>query len=58
MTAGDGRQALEALAAHPDIDLLFCDVIMPGELDGRAVWLRVMEAIKELQDTKPDGTMH
>jgi hypothetical protein len=29
-----------------------------GDLDGRAVWLRVLEAIKELVNTEPGGTMH
>jgi signal transduction histidine kinase/ActR/RegA family two-component response regulator len=33
-TASDGGQALEVLKQDPGIDLLFCDVIMPGDLDG------------------------
>lgn len=34
LTAKDGKQALEVLKDHPDIDLLFTDVIMPGDMDG------------------------
>ncbi len=26
-----------------------------GDMDGRAVWLRVVRAVKELLDTKPRG---
>lgn len=37
VTASDGSQALEVLKARPEIDLLFSDVIMPGELDGFAL---------------------
>jgi CheY-like chemotaxis protein/nitrogen-specific signal transduction histidine kinase len=33
--AADGAAALAALAAHPDISLLFTDVGLPGELNGR-----------------------
>ncbi|ASJ72699.1 hybrid sensor histidine kinase/response regulator [Granulosicoccus antarcticus] len=33
-TANDSQQALEHLQAHDEIDLLFVDVIMPGEMDG------------------------
>jgi len=33
-TALNGKEALEILQARQDIDLMFCDVIMPGEFDG------------------------
>jgi PAS domain S-box-containing protein len=33
--AEDGATALEALGQHPEINLLFSDVIMPGGLNGR-----------------------
>ena len=35
--AVDGDQALELLAAHSDIQLLFTDVTMPGTIDGLAL---------------------
>ena len=34
LSASDGRQALKILEDHPEIDLLFADVVMPGGLDG------------------------
>lgn len=35
--AADGQAALAALQAAGDVDLLFTDVVMPGELPGRAL---------------------
>ncbi|MEO5829270.1 MAG: PAS domain S-box protein [Rhodanobacter sp.] len=35
ITARNGAQAMEALRQHPDIDLLFTDVMMPGNMNGR-----------------------
>jgi len=34
LTAFDGKSALALIKDNPNIDLLFSDVIMPGELDG------------------------
>jgi|TARA_B100002003_G_scaffold234543_1_gene248585 hypothetical protein len=34
------------------------EMLDKGDLDGRAVWLRVMEAIGELQSTEPGGRVH
>ena len=34
ITASDGAEALQALQRHSDIDLLFSDVVMPGDLNG------------------------
>ena len=34
LMARHGREALEILADHPEIDLLFSDLIMPGGMDG------------------------
>ena len=35
LQAETGRQALERLNAHPEIDLLFTDVVIPGGMSGR-----------------------
>ncbi len=35
LQARDGTQALELLDRHPQIDLLFTDIVMPGGLSGR-----------------------
>jgi len=35
LTAPDGREALALLHQHPEVMLLFTDVVLPGELDGR-----------------------
>lgn len=37
LLAGNSREALEIEAKRADIDLLFSDIIMPGDLDGRAL---------------------
>jgi signal transduction histidine kinase/CheY-like chemotaxis protein len=34
VTAINGKDALQILQTRQDIDLMFCDVIMPGDLDG------------------------
>lgn len=44
--AGDGDEALFQLAAHPDIDLLFTDVHMPG-MDG-------VELARRVHQCRPD----
>ena len=38
-TASDASQALGVLKANPGIDLLFSDVVMPGEMDGYSLAL-------------------
>ncbi|MDH2357045.1 ATP-binding protein [Bradyrhizobium sp. SSUT112] len=44
----NGREALDALAAHPEVSLLFTDVVMP-EIDGPRL---AEEALKRLPDLK------
>ncbi len=39
LTAVNGQQALDILDNHGGVDLLFCDVIMPGDLNGYNVAL-------------------
>lgn len=34
LTANDGKQALEVLKVNSRVDMLFSDIIMPGDLDG------------------------
>ncbi len=34
LTANNPKDALEVLEKHHQIDLLFSDVVMPGEMDG------------------------
>ena len=34
------------------------ELMEAGDMDGRAVWLRVLAAVKELLAEKPDSTVH
>ncbi len=61
--ASNGAEALEILERDPDIDLLFTDIIMPGDLNGRqlgekaiARWpsLRVLYTSGYSEDTRSD----
>jgi CheY-like chemotaxis protein len=47
LEAGDGREALRALDAHPEIRLLFTDVGLPGGMNGR-------ELAEEAKRQRPD----
>jgi CheY-like chemotaxis protein len=53
LSAANGNDALEALAQHPETDLLFTDIVMPGingfELAERAIAAR--PALKVLYTT-------
>lgn len=40
LTASNAYDALEVIKAHPEIDLLFTDVIMPGNIDGGTLAMR------------------
>jgi CheY-like chemotaxis protein len=37
LEAGDGRGALEIVERHPEIELLFTDVVLTGGMNGRAL---------------------
>jgi len=37
--AGNGKEALAALGEHPEIELLFTDIVMPGGMNGRELGL-------------------
>ena len=39
--ADNGAQALEMIAQVPDIAIMLCDVVMPGDIDGRQLGKRV-----------------
>ena len=52
--ADSGAAALEALRSHPEIDLLFTDVVMPGGMNGRQLAdeaLQLQPALKVLFTT-------
>jgi PAS domain S-box-containing protein len=43
LSASNGAEALALLERAPDVDLLFTDVVMPGEVSGRALGERAMQ---------------
>lgn len=49
LTAADGKQALRALEANPQVDLLFSDVVMPGGVDGYELATRAQAMKPSLQ---------
>lgn len=49
ITASSGKEAIEILRQDPSIDLLFTDVIMPGNMDGYRL---AFAAIKDRPDLK------
>ena len=34
------------------------DLLERGDMDGRRVWLRILEAVKKLSGTTPTGAIH
>jgi len=49
ITASDGKQALKILQSNLDINLLFSDVIMPGNMDGYELAEQALELIPDLK---------
>lgn len=49
ITATTGQEALEMLSAHPGIDLLFTDVILPGGMDGAQIAVEARRARPDLK---------
>jgi two-component system, response regulator PdtaR len=47
LEAGDAAEALEILASHDEVDVLFTDVNMPGPMDG-------IDLARLLHDRRPD----
>ena len=34
------------------------ELLAAGDIEGRAAWLRILEAVKDLMSTKPPGLRH
>jgi len=47
--ATNGKQALKLLQEHPEINLLFSDVVMPGEFDGYQLVLKACRINRDLK---------
>jgi hypothetical protein len=52
MIRGHGEDASTEAAMRAD------QMLDKGDVDGKAVWLRVLGAVRELQDRKSVGTVH
>ncbi|HEX2763120.1 MAG TPA: response regulator [Allosphingosinicella sp.] len=48
LEAGDAEEALQLLEQHPEVDVLFTDVNMPGQIDGIALACRAHRARPQL----------
>ena len=46
--AGDGQQALEAIAENPDIGVAILDIMVPGDMDGFEVCRRIRATNKQM----------
>ena len=46
--AGDGQQALDALAANPDAGVAILDIMVPGDMDGFEVCRRIRATNKQM----------
>jgi len=49
LAAFDGKSALALIEDNPDIDLLFSDVVMPGELDGYQLGITAKKSYPRLK---------
>jgi CheY-like chemotaxis protein len=49
LEAADGQMALEILDRHPEVDLLFTDVVLPGGMTGRALADEVCQSRPDLK---------
>ncbi len=58
VAAKDGPDALSKLAAHPDIGLLFTDVVMPGGMNGHELAEKVQELRPGLPVLLTSGYSH
>jgi CheY-like chemotaxis protein len=55
--AGDATEALEVLADHPEIDLLFTDINLPGDMDGLALTATVHQLRPDVELVVTSGGM-
>ena len=46
--AGDGQEALDAIAANPDIGVAILDIMVPGDMDGFEVCRRIRATNKQM----------
>ena len=46
--AGDGQQALDAIAANPDVGVAILDIMVPGDMDGFEVCRRIRATNKQM----------
>jgi len=49
LVAANGNDAMEAVRAHPNIDLLFTDMAMPGGMNGLDLAIKACELISNLK---------
>ena len=45
---------------HADLEAMTKadSMLETGDIDGQRVWMRILDAIRELQNTKPGGRVH
>jgi CheY-like chemotaxis protein len=55
ITATNGPEALEALAGHPEVELLFTDIVMPGGMNGLDLARRALETRPDLRVLHTSG---
>jgi CheY-like chemotaxis protein len=55
LQAGNAVDAVKALLGHPDIDLVFTDVRMPGEMDGLQLAAWVLDRYSHMPVTIASG---
>ena len=49
LTAENGTRALDILKTHPEVNLMFSDIIMPGKIDGYQLSLQAKDTYPELK---------
>ena len=57
LSAANADEALRVLDAHPDIDVLFTDIRMPGSMDGLALANRVHQSHPQMEIVIASGNL-